>query len=213
MLIMTMKRWQMNLQFLGFYLGKIDGIKGSMTKSGTIEFKKTYGITPVNDIIDQKAIDVMRNIICEEQRKLGVEEDGVAGQVTIEAREKQNNIPNNVLSWDNIKHFKKEEFTCKCGCGMNNIDLRLVKILDDIRESFGKPCVVTSGCRCAKHNKNVGGVQGSRHVLGKAADIYIQGVHTNDLLTYTKNLVATNKLRYTYTNGSNMNGVVHVDIE
>ena len=116
------------------------------------------------------------------------------------------------LNWDNIKHFKKTEITCKCGCEMNNIDLKLVNVLEDIRNHFGQACVVTSGCRCATHNKRVGGVQGSRHVSGKASDIYVKGVSANTLLAYTKSLVSKGKLRYTYTNGSNMNGVVHVDI-
>lgn len=116
------------------------------------------------------------------------------------------------LNWDNIKHFKKTEFTCKCGCEMNNIDLKLVNVLEDIRNHFGQACVVTSGCRCASNNKKVGGVQGSRHVLGKAADIYVKGVSASTLLAYTKSSVSKGKLRYTYTNSSNMNGVVHVDI-
>ena len=66
---------------------------------------------------------------------------------------------------------------------------------------------------CAKHNAEVGGVQGSRHVLGKAADFYIQGVSTKDLLNYCQSLVNNETLRYTYTNSSNMNGVVHIDIQ
>ena len=95
---------------------------------------------------------------------------------------------------------------------MNNINLKLVKILEEIRNHFGQAVVITSGCRCKKHNADVGGVQGSRHVLGKASDIYVKGVSTSTLLAYTKSLVAQNKLRYTYTNNKNMNGVVHIDI-
>ena len=30
---------------------------------------------------------------------------------------------------------------------------------------------VNSGCRCEKHNARVGGVKGSKHVLGKACDL------------------------------------------
>ena len=44
-------------------------------------------------------------------------------------------------------------------------------ILQPIRDKYGKPIVVTSGFRCEKLNKAVGGVKNSQHVLGEAADI------------------------------------------
>ena len=40
-----------------------------------------------------------------------------------------------------------------------------------IRDALGVPINVNSGCRCEKHNTKVGGVKGSKHVLGKAADL------------------------------------------
>jgi uncharacterized protein YcbK (DUF882 family) len=70
-------------------------------------------------------------------------------------------------------HFKKSEFTCRCGCGKNNIDQSLVSRLDEVREIFGAPIVISSGCRCEKHNAAEGGVHDSAHVLGLAADIRV----------------------------------------
>ena len=227
--MLNIKQRQMNLNFLNYATGGVDGIEGSKTKQAYKYFQRDFGLA-VDGIYgpktDAKLIEVIKDI----QTKLGATVDGVAGDNTkAKCKEYQsahglsvdgiagvatrNSLNNEGLSWDNIKHFKKSEFTCKCGCGLNRIDLRLVKILDEIREHYNKPVIVTSGCRCSKHNKNVGGVQGSRHVLGKAADIYVQGVSANDLLAYTESLVANGKLRYTYTNSSNMNGVVHIDIE
>ena len=226
--MLSIKQRQMNLNFLNYATGGIDGIEGSKTKQAYGYFQRDFGLV-VDKIYgiksDFKLIEVIKYI----QRKIGAVVDGVAGNETIsKCKEYQkahglaadgicgvatrNCMNNEGLSWNNIKHFQKSEFTCKCGCGTNNIDLRLVKILDEIREHFGRACIITSGCRCSKHNRNVGGVQGSRHVLGKAADFYIQGVHVNDLLAYTKSLVSQGKLRYTYTNSSNMSGVVHIDI-
>lgn len=72
------------------------------------------------------------------------------------------------MSW---KYFKESEFTCKCGCGFNNVDSSLVDILDSIRDKVGFPLQVLSGSRCATHNKKVGGVPSSAHTKGKAADI------------------------------------------
>lgn len=45
------------------------------------------------------------------------------------------------------------------------------KILDPLREAWGKPITVTSGYRCPELNKAVGGAATSQHLLGEAADI------------------------------------------
>lgn len=69
------------------------------------------------------------------------------------------------------EHFKVSEFTCKCGCGKNNIDQRVIDMAETIRKALGVPVRVTSGCRCEKNNKAVGGTTGSFHIQGKAADL------------------------------------------
>lgn len=68
-------------------------------------------------------------------------------------------------------NFSRSEFACKCGCGKNDISPELVNMLQKIRTAMGEPITVTSGCRCEKHNKAVGGVENSWHVKGLAADI------------------------------------------
>lgn len=45
------------------------------------------------------------------------------------------------------------------------------KILDPLREAYGKPIIVTSGYRSPKLNKAVGGDANSQHMMGMAADI------------------------------------------
>ena len=45
------------------------------------------------------------------------------------------------------------------------------KVLDPLREAYEKPIIVTSGYRCEKLNKAVGGAASSQHVKGEAADI------------------------------------------
>ena len=66
---------------------------------------------------------------------------------------------------------KFSEFTCKCGCGTNNIDQRIINMAQKIREEIGEAVRVNSGCRCEKHNAKVGGVKGSFHTKGLAADL------------------------------------------
>lgn len=71
----------------------------------------------------------------------------------------------------NTEHFKVSEFTCKCGCGTNIIDQKVIDMAETIRQELGVPVHVNSGCRCKNHNKNVGGTANSKHVLGKACDL------------------------------------------
>ena len=68
-------------------------------------------------------------------------------------------------------HFKVSEFTCKCGCGKNNIDQRVINMAEIIRLALGVPVRVNSGCRCDKHNRAVGGAKSSKHLKGLAADL------------------------------------------
>ena len=195
MLTMTMTRLQMNLKFLGLYSGQIDGIKGTQTINAIKEFQKDNNLK-VDGIAGQKTIDSLRNQIIDIQKQLGVTPDGVAGAETITAF---NNKVNSIFeSWDDIKHFKKSEFTCKCGCRLNNIQLSIVKIADEVREHFGSPAIVTSGTRCSKHNAEVGGVANSRHLQGKATDMYVQNVSWYDLLEYLRGLEQKGKIRYCY---------------
>ena len=56
------------------------------------------------------------------------------------------------------------------------IDPELVQKLQQLRDRIGKPISITSGYRCPAHNAAVGGAAGSQHLLGKAADIVVQGM-------------------------------------
>lgn len=66
-------------------------------------------------------------------------------------------------------YFKQEEFACKCGCGLNAIDPKLVHMLNLTREHAGAPpgipFVIDSACRCTQHNRDEGGVDDSAHTV------------------------------------------------
>lgn len=79
------------------------------------------------------------------------------------------------------RHFTRKEFECQCGCGMDSVDSELVNVLDDVRDYLGVPVFVTSGNRCKKHNKEIGGSDDSQHLYSKAADFKAPGF-SDDLI-------------------------------
>ena len=72
--------------------------------------------------------------------------------------------------------FLVKEFACKDGTDRILIDSDLAAGLQKIRNYFRKPVIINSAYRTAAHNKKVGGSSNSQHLLGKAADIRIEGV-------------------------------------
>lgn len=82
-----------------------------------------------------------------------------------------------------MKYFTIEELTKSATAsrkGINNTPDESVKknltrlvenILDPLREAWGAPIIVTSGYRCGRLNKAVGGAAKSQHMYGQAADI------------------------------------------
>lgn len=85
-------------------------------------------------------------------------------------------------------HFTRKELECKCGCGKDTVDVELAKVLNLCRLHFNKPVKVTSGNRCKKHNKAVGGKKNSLHLVSKAADIKVKDVSAKKVQSYFKSM-------------------------
>ena len=81
------------------------------------------------------------------------------------------------------EHFSREEFACKCGCGFAAVDIELLSILELIRNELDKPVIITSACRCEKHNHAVGGRDGSYHKKGLAVDFQVKGMSATSVYT------------------------------
>ena len=88
------------------------------------------------------------------------------------------------------KNFNSTEFDChgKGCCNTTLINETLVEYVQKIRDHFDKPITISSGYRCAKHNKNVGGATGSRHAKGDAADIVVKDVAPAEVAKYAESI-------------------------
>jgi len=67
-------------------------------------------------------------------------------------------------------NFRASEFRCPC-CGLGEIAPETVFVVQRLRDELGVPLRINSGVRCVKHNKEVGGVVNSQHVMKTAADV------------------------------------------
>lgn len=87
------------------------------------------------------------------------------------------------MKLNDTKYFKVDEFlrsetADKLGIDntptdetiIDNINYSLTR-LNEIRESYGKPIIISSGYRCQALNEAVGGVKDSKHQEGLAVDL------------------------------------------
>lgn len=70
------------------------------------------------------------------------------------------------------KNFTKEELSCKC-CGVYGMKPIFIEKLQELREHFSRPMIITSAFRCPKHNTAIRGESDSQHLLGLAVDVAI----------------------------------------
>lgn len=87
-------------------------------------------------------------------------------------------------------NFNSTEFDCHGSgcCSKTTLDTKLVEYLQQIRDRFGAPITISSGYRCSKHNKKVGGASGSRHTKGSAADIVVKGIAPAEVAKYAESI-------------------------
>lgn len=106
-------------------------------------------------------------------------------------------------------HFSKSEFACHCGCGFGlkdgDISPKLIEKLEPVREMYGEPLIINSGCRCYEQNRKEGGMPDSSHIRGLAADIKI----TNSSQRYQLLILLFNRF---YRVGI-AKGFIHVDVD
>ena len=94
---------------------------------------------------------------------------------------------------------------------ITNLQVLCEKVLQPVRDHFGKPVVINSGYRSPKLNKAIGGSNKSQHTKGEAADIEIPGLSNKELAEYIEDNLPFDQLILEFYNGVDPNsGWVHV---
>jgi len=97
---------------------------------------------------------------------------------------------------------------------IDNLKTLCEKVLQPVREHFGKSVTVNSGFRSSETNQATGGSKTSDHVKGQAADIEIAGIANADLAQWIMdNLDYTQLILEFYTQGIPDSGWVHVSYD
>ena len=88
------------------------------------------------------------------------------------------------------KNFSAYEFDCQGSgcCDQTPIDEKLVEYLQNIRDHFNKPVILTA-YRCPVHNaRTPNAATNSRHLYGQAADFHIDGVAPAEIAKYAESI-------------------------
>ena len=179
-MLLNIKKRQQYLKDLSFYNGLVDGKEGVKTKKAYKDLQEKY-FTKESRPKDRNGIYGKDTDILLRNAHLFYEYD--------------------------IKHFKLEEFKCKCKKACDGypvlLNHKLLVNLDNLRVHYKNPINIRSGIRCKVHNKEVGGSKSSGHLKGNASDIYIKNY--SNTFAHRKNIVnfwtGTLKCYHAYCNG------------
>lgn len=160
---MTVKQKQNLLAYLGYYVGDIDGIWGTLSKTAMDAFKEDFKGLDTPNMPDNSLEKALKHAVAYDLFKTEPVKDETG------------------TFWYEIEHFNREEFRCQCkGKYCNGFPVepqeKMVRTVDEIRRRLGVPVTIVesggSGVRCPIHNANVGGVSNSNHLTGNAADLH-----------------------------------------
>ena len=168
---MTTKQRQHLLAYLGYYVGNVNGVWETLSKTACQAFQKDFQGIKVDGYGGPETDKALRHAVAHDMFQVADATDSPVGD---------KKEPTSIF-WDEIEYFTRDEFRCKCGGKYCNgypaePDERMVRIADQLRKNLGVPVTIVSGLRCKTWNAIQGGVSNSQHMYGEAADIYAKGV-------------------------------------
>jgi peptidoglycan hydrolase-like protein with peptidoglycan-binding domain len=111
---MNTKQKQALLFYLGYYVGAIDGVLGSGSREAIKAFQRDF--FQMNEKVDG---------ICGSETEQALKHAVAYGMPA----KKQDAVVSGDF-WTAIKYFKKAEFRCRCGCGADSMDEKLICIAE-----------------------------------------------------------------------------------
>ena len=191
---MTIKQKQHLLAYLGYYVGNIDGVWGTLSEIAMNAFRADFKVLDIPNMPENAPEKALKHAVAYDLFK------------TEPVKEETGTF------WDEIEYFDRSEFKCKCGGKYCNgypaePDERMVRIADQLRKNLGVPITIESGLRCKNWNAIQGGVSNSQHMYGEAADIYAKGVSQSCV---EQELDKIGGVRYHYAIAGSSN--VHFDV-
>lgn len=178
--LLSIKQRQKYLKKLGFYKGKIDGDAGSGTKKGY-------------EYINIIFLDIKNNkYTSDTDSKLRVAYKSYCKSKYMTSDD-----------WKLFPNFKESEFKCTCKgkyCDgyngrKNKCYMKLIMFAQYMRNYYDKPISISSGVRCKKRNKQVGGVSNSKHIVFKAMDFKVGNLKASEVIKVVKKMPLVD---YTY---------------
>lgn len=178
---MTIKQTQSLLTYLGYNPGAVDGADGANTQAAVRRFQQAEGLG-VDGIAGSKTQAALLAAVAAGRVYVPPDGDSGTGGTSGGAGGSW---------WSDIKYFTRDEpyIACPCGrCGGFPVEPaeKLMRLADAVREDAGNPMVPTSTVRCDAHNREVGGVWNSRHLLGHAMDFRIPGLSAAEVLSIVR---------------------------
>lgn len=191
---MNTKQKQHLLAYLGYYVGNIDGVWGTLSETAMNAFKADFKGLDIPNMPENAPEKALKHAVAYDLFK------------TEPVKEETGTF------WDEIEYFGRSEFKCKCGGKYCNgypaePDERMVRIADQLRKNLGVPITIVSGLRCKTWNAIQGGVSNSQHMYGEAADIYAKGV-SQSRVEQELDKIGGVRYHYAITGSSN----VHFDV-
>ena len=191
---MTVKQKQHLLAYLGYYVGNIDGVWGTLSEIAMNAFRADFKGLDIPNMPENAPEKALKHAVAYDLFK------------TEPVKEETGTF------WDEIEYFDRSEFKCKCGGKYCNgypaePNERMVRIADQLRKNLGVPITVVSGLRCKTWNAIQGGVSNSQHMYGEAADIYAKGV-SQSRVEQELDRIGGVRYHYAITGSSN----VHFDV-
>ena len=191
---MTVKQKQHLLAYLGYYVGNIDGVWGTLSEIAMNAFRADFKGLDIPNMPENAPEKALKHAVAYDLFK------------TEPVKEETGTF------WDEIEYFTRDEFKCKCGGKYCNgfpsePDERMVRIADQLRKNLGVPITIVSGLRCKTWNDIQGGVSNSQHMYGEAADIYAKGV-SQSRVEQELDKIGGVRYHYAITGSSN----VHFDV-